>query len=482
MREFNTNSGRRIFVFALPGHRGTFRSVSEHRSKRLKRGLVSWCAVHDSGLAVSRRLLGLIVACDMAVRLRFASAFYAANSLVPCSAVSPRVLGTIFCLSPSLLWPTFLLATALALGLVVAVGPNSRLSLGLAFGAVVAVHARNPLVLHAGDTLLAISLLWHVLIPGWGISEKRTTANLATLGLLAQLIWMYFAATHTREVNPWQTGQALSLALRLGDITTAFGHWFGSAHGAVLRALTRSTFCLEAAGVFLACVPRLRPYVAGAFVVLHLGIALCFRLGAFPYVCIAAWLPFIPFAKALDQLAFGNWVDRPWPLARAPRVLSTSAVAVAIIWCLRNPLAAVPQPGAMVAVSGNLASLLDLRQEWGLFNVAPGTTEDWPVAIGRIGEREVDLIAATNPPRFDAPVWSAIYPATIWHPFVSRVMSGSYPAGQWRYLDYLVRRWNGTHKSGDQVGEARLYGVSRSVTTASNASTPALKAVWPRQR
>ena len=179
----------------------------------------------------------------------------------------------------------------------------------------VSLSARMPIVSHAGDDLMRLALFWMIFLPtNRHFSVDRALVdlnsqtpskfnydilNIASIAMLLQLIYMYFFTGLLKWHPVWTTeGSALYLALELEKFLTPFGELLRLLPYGVLQFLTRVTLFSELIIPLLVFIPFKNHYLRfvsiTTFVIFHLGLFATFKLGNFPWICIAYWMIFIP--------------------------------------------------------------------------------------------------------------------------------------------------------------------------------------------
>jgi hypothetical protein len=195
----------------------------------------------------------------------------------------------------------------------------------------VAIHHRNPWMQHGGDRVLRLATLALCLVPaGAALSlDARAGRGAPTVPALAhrmvQLQWMIiYGATGAEKMlgRTWRDGSALLLALGNGDFQR-FPHRLDPllalpAVRALAAGATWATLAWELAFPLLVLHPRTRRPALLAGLVVHGGIWLTMRVGAFTPAILWGYLAFLP-AGALGA----------WAAARSPAWLRPPAAGYA---------------------------------------------------------------------------------------------------------------------------------------------------------
>lgn len=208
----------------------------------------------------------------------------------------------------------FLLAGAAALGLLV--GYRTRLAAMLSWLLLVSLHARNPVILQGGDTLLRMLLFWSTFLPlgaKYSVDQALTDSpkphpkavfSIGSFALLLQVAMVYFFSFLLKDHPIWHNGEAIYYALNIDQFATPLGHELLKYPG-IMKGLTYGVLYLECFGPMLAFVPFWNATFRIAAILLfwsfHAGLAVTMELGMFPYIGMIAWLPFLP-GMAWDKL------------------------------------------------------------------------------------------------------------------------------------------------------------------------------------
>ena len=170
------------------------------------------------------------------------------------------------------------------------------------------IQIRNPLVLTGGDVLLRMLLFWCLFLPTnsiWSIDSGLrgnepsgwNAASVATLGIMAQVVFMYFFAG-VAKLNPfWLSGDAVEYAMNLEMSVKPLGEWLKT-HPRLLYGITLATIAAELLTLALMFVPRMHQFnrgmLLGFFLFMHVGIWLTMSIGLFSVTALVAWIIFVP--------------------------------------------------------------------------------------------------------------------------------------------------------------------------------------------
>jgi hypothetical protein len=303
-------------------------------------------AIDLRALAALRIALALLLLCDLGSRCQWLRAHYSDDGVLPRQALLERYdhhwFWSLHLLSGAWQVEALLFAIAALVAGAMLVGYRTRLSTVLSWVLLASLQTRNPLVLQGGDVLLRCLMFWAMFLPlgarwsldrSWGGSDPppRAITSIATAALMLQVCLVYWCTGILKNNPIWTTDHtAIQYALSLGAFATPFGVLLLHAPTVVLQGCTASCLMLERFGPFLVLIPlwsgSLRLAVVLMFRSFHLGLALTMRLGPFPYICIAAWLAFLPswaFDAIGARLALGRGlalVAPPGPEDWLPRL------------------------------------------------------------------------------------------------------------------------------------------------------------------
>lgn len=145
-------------------------------------------ALPAKGLALFRKLLGVLCLLDAVARLSQARLLYSDEGLLPRWALNEFWPGgggwSLYCISGQFLFVVALLLGTAALGARQAWGRSSRWARVALWVLLMSVQQRNPAVTDAADDLLRLMLFWDMFLPD---QAQTDTISLATLGLQWQL-------------------------------------------------------------------------------------------------------------------------------------------------------------------------------------------------------------------------------------------------------------------------------------------------------
>jgi hypothetical protein len=375
-----------------------------------------------------------------------------------------------------------LLLIAIVFAVGVTVGYRTRLCVAASWFLLSSLQVRNPAILQGGDDLLRLLLFWSIFVPLNGGCSLDQALNPSTRppedahmswgsqALMLQLCFMYWFTAALKWHPVWiSEGSAVYYALNLDAFTTPFGR-FLLRFPELLRLLTHGTVLLEFFGPFLAFSPvrhgLSRLLVVLMFICFHAGLGLVMHLGNFPWICAAAWLMFLPaeFWERAERWGGGKvhgWVAvhglRSLTLHRLatppPPRYRVGAVSHAIVFSgallvLAWNLSILPGVGIRIPVTWRrIASLTQLRQNWGMFAPFPSTADGWYDMEGiTISGARVDLWRGEGEPNDEKPAdVGRTYRNTAWRKYLVNIWYDKYTGHRPYFGRYLCRKWNEEH-------------------------------------
>jgi len=463
-------------------------------------------AVDPRALAALRIALGGLLLVDLLLRSRDLVAFYTDAGVLPRALLRQQfgrlaALAFVHDLSGAAWFEGVLFVVAGAVALALLLGYRTRLATAVSLVLLVSLQLRDPLVLNGGDAVLRRLLFWGLFLPlggCWSVDAARTgrrlepVASVASAALLVQVVLVYLVNGLLKLRGPaWVSGQAVrvvfhldALTVRFGDLLAGFPHLLELVDWLWLALLLGSVLLLVLRGP-----PRAA--LAGAFATVHLGMFLTMRLGLFPFVSMAALVPFLqapvwdaaqarlgpsidllrrrastlvaspPIRPALDGLARGL-PERPRPPSPTPLAgafqgtarrsihgFVALALAFVLLWNAAS-LGVVTAPAAVTHVVD------PAQRRWDMFAPQPRTDDGWYVVPGELASGGTVDAFHGGPVTWDRPPELArTFPSHRWFVYLLHLPgSGTAPlrAG---FADYLCRRWNGAHD--DRLVAVHVY-------------------------
>ncbi|PSQ54744.1 HTTM domain-containing protein [Halobacteriales archaeon SW_8_68_21] len=334
--------------------------------RRLSAAVAARSSVDPRALAAFRIGLGALLITDLLRRSRSLSAFYTDYGVLPRRALFADYseVYSLHALSgePWAVASLFAVAGVVALALVV--GYRTRLATVVSWLLLLSLQARNPMVLNAGDALLAMLLFWGTFLPlgaRWSVdaigrsdaedpgsgatadaevdmtpdaadaavddptpepasaggSRGAAVATVASLGVLLQMLVMYVTnGVHKLEGDLWMGGEAVAYVMRADHFTYLLGDHITAFPGLLRAATYVWVVLLFASPLLILLTGFLRAAVASLFIGTHLGMAVTMRIDLFPVIAVVGFVPFYQTPvwdaaeRAVDRFGPSTALDR----------------------------------------------------------------------------------------------------------------------------------------------------------------------------
>lgn len=266
-------------------------------------------------LAIFRMGIALLILIDLIQRYQNLTAHYTDFGILPRAALIEQFSNPwrwsihLFNGEPFFQSILFILAGLVALALFF--GYQTRFVTIFSWALLVSLYNRNNLIITAGDIELRLLLFWGIFLPLGACYSVDSALNSstkplpqriltgATIALTLQVCFVYWF-TGLLKSDPvwWKEGSAVYYALNLDYMATHFTHFLLSFPPVVLKFITFTTLWIELLGPFLIFIPFRNSFFRSCavvlFILLHIGFRVGLMIGLFPYVCIVAWLAFLP--------------------------------------------------------------------------------------------------------------------------------------------------------------------------------------------
>ncbi len=211
------------------------------------------------------------------------------------------------------------------------VGWHTRLAAVLVFILILSFERRNPWAFNAGDVAVRIEALLLAVSPSGSalsLDQRRRTGSFWSAQTLpnwpirliqVQLSLIYLTAAQAKlSGETWLNGTAVSYVLQLDDMRrVSLPHWWVT-NALAMNALTWGALLIELAIGILVWLPRFRPWVLAAGVLMHVLIDVHVQIGIFSYamfVMYLAWLSPERVKRMPDELRHA--LDRRGGVPRA---------------------------------------------------------------------------------------------------------------------------------------------------------------------
>lgn len=492
------------------------RARASARRLAARPAVASRFGVDRRALAALRVALGGLLLADLGLRARHLVAFYTDVGVLPRSTLvdlypAARYVPHALSGAAWAQWALFAAAGVAALALLV--GHRTTLATAASLVLLASLHARNPLVLNAGDALLRRLLFWGVFLPlgaRWSVDAGRDdgrgvggagpagprVVSLAAAALLLQVVIVYASSGLFKlRSDRWTSGLELQYLLRVDQLTRPLAELLLAAPRA-LRALTWLWLAmLLGSWLLVGLTGRRRTALVALFAAMHAGMALTMTLGLFPLVSLAGLLPFLPpsawdavearvASATRDARSAGRRLARTWrfdgrrvpvgtaaALARLRRALPSvprlpsDAASVrfgssVVAACLAGALVWNAMSVGLVATPGVVAEVRDPRAHaWDMFG-GGGRADGWFVVPARLesGDR-VDAFHREAVDWDRPPELARTFPSARWLRYSGTLLSS--PGLRDEFAAYLCGRWNRRHA--DDLERLTIYFMERPV-------------------
>lgn len=279
-------------------------------------------SIDTRSLAAFRIGLGVLLLVDLILRSQNLVAHYTDDGVMPRSALLGGFVHemalSLHLVSGSAWWQALLMVVAGIFAIGMTIGWRTRLCTVVSWLLLLSLHSRNPAILNGGDGLLRLLVFWGMFLPlgatysvdaALNTSEDTPPRRILSMGsaaLLLQVAFMYIFTAILKTGYPWKDGTAIYYAMQMDAFRTAAGDLLVPQHR-LMEWMTHATIWFERIAPVLIFVPffvrQIRMTLVFAFVMFHVGLAITMHIGLFPYICIAAWLAFLPsgFWDGLDR-------------------------------------------------------------------------------------------------------------------------------------------------------------------------------------
>lgn len=411
-------------------------------------------------LSVFRLGLGVVLLWELLDRMRGLEEHYTRDGLVPGSVLESLAAHPVYSahlFSDTVAFQAFLFAIALVAGLMLLIGWRTRVATIISFVLLLSLHSRNPLLLHHGDSLIRVLLMWGMFLPlgaFFSVDAKRRLApalaspvlSIGSAALLLQGFFVYLIATISKlQYDAWWEGRALYAVVNKASYARPLGEYVAQ-FPEILEFLTHATLFVEGAIPLLLFSPWRRDLCRVVAVLLgiglHMGIFLVVDVGTFQPVTSLALFPALP-ASFWDRLGWrvGQVSTVEWRPRRWSEVLVGFLLAYAIA---SNALALGAGMNTMPEPLQSVGRVLRLDQRWRMFANTDVTIQGWWIVIGKLDNgAEVDLLHGTPEVSFERPKrYYREMPNMAWRTYWANISRDHYaPFRPWMGR-YFCRWWN----------------------------------------
>lgn len=451
-------------------------------------------------LALFRIALGLLILAQLLDRALVLEPFYTDRGLFPRSlAISLRkpwewsfyfMTG-----STGLVILLFFLAALFAIFLLI--GYHTRLAAFFSYLFVVSLQSRNVFIPNGGDYLLRILTFWSFFLPlGCRLSVDAKlnpsfralpdrTLSAASAAFLFQAAFIYFfSALSKLSSGPWQSGTAVYDACALENYARPFAAVIRSHLPAGLfKTAAYGVIGTELLGSILLFSPfltaPLRMAVVAIFFLMQLGFALSLEVNLFPWVAVAATLPFLPnsLCDGLWKRGRGKAGAEKGAFLKAPLWQNLITGFLLIYITLSNVEGLTYKSSFYRSVfpqflipSGirKIGNLLALDQSWDMF-IPPGRVTYWFVGVGKQKDgTQVDIFQDGAPVNWEKP--KRFFKNEPWRAYLMN-LGGRHKEALAPYVGpYFCQEWNQSRSGDKKLNEIEVFLMSQENTPLSERS------------
>ena len=435
-------------------------------------------------VALFRIALGVLLLADLTIRLGDFELHYTEAGVLPLAEaghfIGASPLLPLHLMSDAAGWQVGLFWVGIFFASGIVIGFQTRACVLGAWLVLGAIHARNPLVLYGADTFLMGLLLWGVFLPlgdRWGCDSARfgwrgkgTCLSVGTLALVIQIVVVYWGGFLSKSGVTWWNGEAVGGVLQLDQYASSWGSRL-LAYPVLLRYLTWATLLIEALAPLLLLLPRGWARISGVALLgfLQVGFAVFMELGLFPFVSLAALVPFLPVGPNEES-------KRPslatlGVAARMREGLGLGCLLIMILWnggVSRLEFQRTRLKAALPDVAVGVVERLRLDQSWSMFSPDPPTEDGWLVFEATLvnGER-VDLWRPEDGLDWEKPESvSGSFRGDRWKAYFLNLIQRRL---SWqRFAEVLVNDWESRFGGGRSVRKLTVHYMKESLDADGN--------------
>ncbi|MBI3591670.1 MAG: HTTM domain-containing protein [Candidatus Melainabacteria bacterium] len=472
-------------------------------------------------LAILRIGISVLVIFDIIFRFSDLAAFYSDEGVLPRSIHIDQYdswYASLYMINGLPLFQVILFLLTIFFAMLLLIGYRTRIMTIILWFLMVSLHARNPMILTGGDTLLHLILFWGIFLPlgtCYSVDSLLNPKNqqssqyilsLGTFALFMQIVFVYLFTAICKISPEWLSdGSAIYYALHIDQYVTHVG-LFIRQFPQLMKLLTRLVYGFEILGPVLLFTPiftgPVRTLTIAGFFCLQLGFGSCLSVGIFPFSTSVAMLAFLPswfwdrvlppflsvksvasFFEALRSY-FTNFVRKTSLFKQNSQssTLNTSwfcnvlVVSFFIITLMWNVQSVGDSKFQMPEWIKRVSYLAGIEQGWIMFGPKFLKEDFWYVYPGTLknGQR-VDLFKGGGRVNWEKPkpLLSTMYKNHRWRTYIRNVwVSGNkfYPF----YGQYLCRSWNKKHKNNKSLASIEFYYVRENTLPDNKVEKPVI--------
>ncbi len=426
-------------------------------------------SIDPRALSIFRIFIAIILFFDLFVRSFSLTAHYTDFGTLPLSFYFERYIDTgwisIHLYNGSLIYQSLLFGISFIFAVSLFLGYKTKISTIASWFLLISLHSRNPTILQGGDVMLRVLLFWAMFLPlnlRYSLDSKFGKINknnkklysFGTAGILLQVAFVYFFSALTKTGNDWYPdGTAIYYALQLDQFATHLGKFLLNFPD-LLSAMTYFVYFLELIGPILLFSPiffkQFRLASSFSFFAVLIGMALCMRLGHFPFIGIAAFTLFLPgffFDYLSNKIKFLR-VDGKYEIIepkkddsylRAINLIALFFIIYIFLWNIQTLGKYNSVPDGLEFI----ANKVRVDQYWNMFSPYPLKEDGWYIIEGSLSNGETIDLMTGKEVTYDKPEHVAsMYKGERWRKYLMNSWDKSYSTHRPYYLRYLCYDWN----------------------------------------
>lgn len=422
-------------------------------------------------LSIFRIFIGLILFFDLFVRVFAFTAHYTDFGVLPLEFYYKTYLAeswwSIHTLSSSIYYQIALFSLSFVFSIFLIFGFQTKFASIASWFLLISLHSRNPTILQGGDVMLRALLFWAMFLPlnlrysldsKFGkVKKDKLVFSFGSAGLLLQVAFVYFFSALLKTGVDWfPDGTAIYYALSLDQFSTYIGKFILN-FPELMQGMTFFVLLIEMVGPILLFVPfwfnKIRIGTCFAFFATLIGMALCMRLGHFPYIGLASFVLFLPSAF-WDKLSkkfkifeykenykiYNKNIDS---YSRAINLVALFFIVYILAWNIQ----ALGKINAVPDELEPLAFKLRIDQHWNMFSPYPLKDDGWYIFEGTLENSSIIDLRTEKAVTYDKPEHvSSTYPHERWRKYLMNLWDKGYSHHRYYYLNYLCYDWNKDHE------------------------------------
>jgi hypothetical protein len=379
-------------------------------------------------------------------------------------------------------WPALLLVLKTIFALALLFAYRSRFAIIASWALELSFQAKSPLIGQGGDVLLRMLLFWGMFLPlnaRWGadcrnqISEKSKILSMATVGYILQIVFLYIFSVLLKTGDAWRKdGSAVYFALNLDHFATSIGKTILNLPYEYLQFASFFVLAIEFVIPILFFLPKIQNRIRFPLIlilwIMHLGFGSSLAIGNFVAICIVATMGMLPasFWELLNKFFVYQFL-----LANVKNKINSAKInltiyfrevilALIIVYILLWNLGQLKNPVTRFAQRrSEIAMLLRIDQNWGMFAPFPMTDDGWFVIKAELRNKKiVNLMNPDAEISFEKPVSiKDTYADFRWRKYMINIYLAENSEYRRPFSRYLCKQWNALHSFEEQLITFNIY-------------------------